>query len=107
MYIMYYMYNVHVVLNKCLYIYVYILIGKHSLYPQNDNSSLAEALHTVGQFLIAWFNDCVLGKLGRIANPVISTPYCIIVHAYVYIYVCKSINCESRENSLFAINKYS
>ena len=27
--------------------------------------------NTVGQFLIAWFNDCVLGKSGQIVNPII------------------------------------
>ena len=26
----------------------------------------------VGRFLIAWFNDCVLGKSGQIANPIIA-----------------------------------
>ena len=29
--------------------------------------------HTVGRVLvIAWFNDCVLGRSGRIANPIIA-----------------------------------
>ena len=27
---------------------------------------------TVGQFLITWFNDCVLGKSGQIANPIVA-----------------------------------
>ena len=27
--------------------------------------------HTVGRVLIAWFNDCVLGKSGQIVNPII------------------------------------
>ena len=27
---------------------------------------------TVGRFLIAWFNDCVLGKTGQIVNPIIA-----------------------------------
>ena len=26
----------------------------------------------VGRFLIAWFNDCVLGKSGQIATPIIT-----------------------------------
>ena len=26
---------------------------------------------TVGRVLIAWFNDCVAGKSGQIANPII------------------------------------
>ena len=39
----------------------------------------------IGQFLIVWFNNCVLGKSDQIANV---DPYRIIV--YVHIYACKS-----------------
>ena len=28
--------------------------------------------NTVGRVLIAWFNDCILGKSGQIANPIIA-----------------------------------
>ena len=28
--------------------------------------------NTVGRVLFAWFNDCVLGKSGQIANPIIA-----------------------------------
>ena len=59
---------------------------------------------TVGRVSITWFNDCILGKLGQIANPQWSTLYHIIVYAHVY--VCKSINCEHRKYSQFAINGY-
>ena len=27
--------------------------------------------NTIGRLLIAWFNDCILGKSGKIANPII------------------------------------
>ena len=27
---------------------------------------------TIGRVLIAWFNDCILGKLGQITNPIIA-----------------------------------
>ena len=30
-----------------------------------------DILSTVGRFLVALFNDCVLGKSGQIANPTI------------------------------------
>ena len=54
---------------------------------------------TVGTVLIAWFHDCVLGKSGQIANPIMAMVdpvpyYCICAH-----YVCKSINCERRKYS--------
>ena len=52
-----------------------------------------------------WFNDCILGKSGQIANPRWLTPYHIIVYAHVYI--CESINCEHKKYSQFAINRYS
>ena len=45
---------------------------------------------TVGRFLIAWFNDCVLGKSGQIANPIIVMVDRVIVYAHIY--VCESIN---------------
>ena len=35
-------------------------------------SRLGVLLYTVGRVLIAWFNDCVLGKSGQIANPIIA-----------------------------------
>ena len=59
---------------------------------------------TVGWFLIAWFNNCVLGKSGQIMNPT----GCIIVHVHVYtnVYVCEAINCECRKNLQFAITAY-
>ena len=46
--------------------------------------------HSVGRVLIVWFNDCILGKSGQIANPIIatSTLYCIIVYAHVYVCEC-------------------
>ena len=44
---------------------------------------------TVGWVLIAWFNDCVLGKSGQITIMNID-PVRIIVHEHVY--VCDSIN---------------
>ena len=56
-----------------------------------------QALNTIGRVLIAWFNDYVLGRSGQIANPIIATPYRIIV--YVHVYVCESINYEHRKYS--------
>ena len=53
--------------------------------------------------LITWFNDCILGKSGQIANQR-SIPYHIIV--YTHIYVCASIDCKCRKNSQFAVNRY-
>ena len=32
----------------------------------------AQNCNTIGRFLIVWFNDCVLGKSGQIANPIIA-----------------------------------
>ena len=60
--------------------------------------------NTVGRVLIAWFNDCVLGKSGQIANPII-----VMVDPvpYIIVYVCESINCECRKYSQLAINRYS
>ena len=54
---------------------------------------------TLGQVLIAWFNNSILGKSGQIANPLIAKglpPYHIVV--YDNSYVCKSINCKHGEN---------
>ena len=50
------------------------------------------AYNTIGQFfLIMWFNDCVLGKSGQIANLIIAMvdpiPYCsICTHLGLRIY---------------------
>ena len=61
-------------------------------------------IDTVGRVLIACFSDCVLGKLGQIANPIIAmvdpVPYysihpCLCLQMYT--------NCEHRKNSQFAI----
>ena len=41
----------------CDHVINYIVHGSHS---------------TVGRVLIAWFNDCVLGRSGQIANPIIA-----------------------------------
>ena len=38
----------------------------------HSSSNVAINCTTVGLFLIAWFNDWVLGKSGQIANPVIA-----------------------------------
>ena len=48
----------------------------------------------VGRVLIAWFNDCILGKSGQIVNPIIVTVNPVL---YYSIHVCKSINCEHRK----------
>ena len=47
--------------------------------------------NTVGRVLTAWFNDCVLGKSGQIANPIIAMVdpvlcYSICAHLCLRIY---------------------
>ena len=61
-------------------------------------------MYTVGQdgFLIAWFNNCVLGKSSQPANPIF-TPYCITVYAHIYVY--NSISCKRTKISQFTINQ--
>ena len=51
-------------------------------------------------FLIAWFNNGILGKSGQIVNAIIAkiNLYCIVV--YTHVYVCESINCTQ-----FAISR--
>ena len=44
----------------------------------------------IGQFLIAWFNDCIFGKSGQIANPIIAKDDPIPYHSiHAHIYVCE------------------
>ena len=37
-----------------------------------DQKNSRYTVITVGRVLIAWFNDCALGKSGQIANPIIA-----------------------------------
>ena len=53
--------------------------------PHKDHPQLLipwEINNTIGRFLIAWFNECVLGKSGQIANPIIA-----MVDPVLYAYV--------------------
>ena len=56
--------------------------------------------YTIGRVLIAWFNDCILGKSGQIANLIIAmvdpVPYYSI---RAHVYVCEFITCELRKYS--------
>ena len=55
--------------------------------------------------LIVWFNDCILGKSGQIAIPIIvmvdPVPY-YSIRARLCLWICKR-----RNYSQFAINRYS
>ena len=50
-----------------------------------NNSELNLWVSTVGRILIAWFNDCVLGKSGQIVTPMIA-----MVDPVVYVHVYES-----------------
>ena len=52
--------------------------------------------YTVRLVLIAWFNNCVLVKLGKIANPIIAIVDPIPYRSIPHVYVCDSINCKRR-----------
>ena len=69
--------------------------------PHKDHPQLLipwEINNTIGRFLIAWFNECVLGKSGQIANPIIAMVDPVL---YAYVYACESINyckCRNRQD---------
>ena len=46
---------------------------------------LAYVSHTtVGQVSIAWFNDCILGKKGQIANPIIANVDPVLYYSIIW-----------------------
>ena len=65
-------------------------MGPNTLLDMYNNLCKYPA-NTIGRVLIAWFNDCVLGKSGQTANPTIAmidpVPYYSIhVHLCLRIY---------------------
>lgn len=63
--------------------------------------------YQVGGIFIAWFNGYSLGKSGQIACPIIVNVEPIHIVVCVHVYVGKSIKCERREHSQFAINTHN
>ena len=43
--------------------HVYIIMHADGL-VQSTSETILYVMYTVGQFLVAWFNDCILGKSG-------------------------------------------
>ena len=70
-------------------------VNVHAVYQLKCNNI------TVERVLIAWFNDCVLGVLGKssqIAIPIITMVKPVPYYSMrTHIYVCESINCECRK----------
>ena len=46
--------------------------GKYRPHPHIHGYKYSTPRYTIGQFLIAWFNDCILDESGQNANPIIA-----------------------------------
>ena len=54
--------------------------------------------YTVGRVLIAWFNDCVVGRSGQIANSIIAMVDPVRYYSiHTHVNVCESINLRMQE----------